>query len=76
MVAQLAIPCALEKMLEHVSLDIGRCFELMPEAMEDAMATCRACEMSPSCDEDVESRYFICPNRNLLDRLERSQGKI
>ncbi len=76
MVAQLTIPCALEKMLEHVSLDIERCFELMPEAMEDAMTTCQMCRKSPSCDENVESRYFVCPNRDLLDRLERIQGKI
>ncbi len=76
MVAQLAMPYQLEKMLGHLNLNIERGFESMPEMMEDAMVRCRKCEMFCTCDEDVESRYFVCPNRNLLDRLERIQGKI
>ncbi|MAF95868.1 MAG: hypothetical protein CMM60_08965 [Rhodospirillaceae bacterium] len=76
MVAQLAMPYPLEKMIGYLNLDIERSFESMPEMMEDAMAKCRMCEMYCTCDEDVESRYFVCPNRNLLDRLERIQGKI
>ena len=69
--AQLAMPYPLEKMLEHLNLDVGRSFDLMPEKMEDAMVRCRMCENFCSCDEDVESRYFLCPNRDILDWLER-----
>ncbi len=74
--AQLAMPYPLEKMLGYLNLDIERGFESMPEKMEDAMVRCHRCEMFCTCDENVESRYFLCPNRNLLDRLERNQGKI
>ncbi len=74
--AQLAMPYPLEKMLGHLSLDVGRSFESMPEKMESAMVRCRTCEMFCTCDEDVESCYFLCPNRDILDRLELIQGKI
>lgn len=74
--AQLAMPYPLERMLGHLHLDVGRSFESMPEMMEDAMVKCRMCEMYCTCDEDVESRYFLCPNRNLLDQIERIQGKV
>ena len=76
MVAQLAMPYPMEKMLAHLNLDIERSFEMVPEEMEDAMTKCRTCKAFHLCDEDMESRYFVCPNRNLLDRLERIQGKI
>jgi len=76
MVAQVAMPYPLEKMLGHLNLDIERSFESMPEMMESAMVRCRQCEMFCACDEDVESRYFACPNRDFLDWLERLQGKI
>ncbi len=74
--AQLAMPYPMEKMLGHLNLDVGRSFELMPVMMEDAMVTCRMCERFSTCDENVESLYFVCPNRNLFDQLERIQGKI
>ncbi|MEE8352597.1 MAG: hypothetical protein V3R37_10465 [Rhodospirillales bacterium] len=76
MIAQIAMPCPLEKMLGHLNLDVGRSFEAMPEKMEDAMVKCSKCGMFYTCDENVESRYFVCPNRNLLDQLERKQGKV
>ena len=76
MIAQIAMPCPLEKMLGHLNLDVERSFESMPEMMEDAMVKCSKCEMFFTCDENVESGYFICPNRNLLDRLERKQDKV
>jgi hypothetical protein len=76
MVAQLAMPYPMERMLGHLNLDIERGFESMPEMMIDAMARCRRCELFCTCDEFVESRYFVCPNRDILDRLERIQGKI
>ena len=68
--AEYVMPYPLMRMLEHLNIDIERSFELMPEKMEDAMLTCRRCEMFLTCDELVESRYFICPNRDLLDQLE------
>ncbi|NQV83299.1 MAG: hypothetical protein HQ494_05710 [Rhodospirillales bacterium] len=74
MMAQLAMPYPLEKMLGHLNLDVGRSVEMMPETMEDAMVRCRTCEMYCTCDEDTESRYFLCPNRDLLDQLESIQG--
>lgn len=76
MIAQLAMPYPMEKMLGYLNLDIERSFESMPEMMEDAMVRCRMCEMYCTCDENVESRYFLCPNRDLLDQIERIQGNI
>ncbi len=70
MIAEYVMPYPLMRMLEHLNIDIERSFELMPEKMEDAMLTCRRCEMFVTCDELVESRYFICPIRDLLDQLE------
>jgi len=76
MIAQLAMPYPMGKMLGHLNLDIERSFQSMPENMEDAMVRCRTCEMFCTCDEDVESCYFLCPNRGTLDRLERIQGIV
>jgi hypothetical protein len=76
MSAQLAMPCALEKMLEHMNLNIEKSFRLMPDRIEDAMLKCLRCEAVHICEDDVESRYFTCPNRNLLDQLERLQGNV
>ncbi len=75
MAAQWAMPCPLEKMFEHLDLDIARGFQTVPMLMEEAMATCRTCKMLNNCDHDIESRYFLCPNRDILDELERLQGK-
>ena len=74
--AQVTMPYPLERMLGHLDLNVGSCFESMPEKMEDAMVRCRRREMFCTCDEDLESRYFLCPNRGLLDRLESTQGII
>ena len=76
MVAQQVMPDSLKRMLEHLNIDIERAFRLMPEQMEDAMQKCLTCEMFLSCDDDVESRYFICANRDLLDRLEDLRDEI
>ncbi len=70
MAAQYAMPYPLERMLEHLDIDIERSFELRPEKMANAIIVCRQCKMFHTCDYDVESRYFICPNRDLLDQLE------
>ena len=75
MVAQHVMPDPLKRMVEHLNIDIKRGFRLMPEQMEDAMQKCLACELFLSCDDDVESRYFICANRDLLDRLEDLQDQ-
>lgn len=75
MVAQQVMPNPLKRMFEHLNIDIKRAFRLMPEQMEDAVQKCLACEMFLSCDDDVESRYFICANRGLLDRLEDLQDQ-
>ncbi len=76
MTAQWAMPYPLEKMFEHLDLDIARGFQTVPVLMEEAMAACRTCKMFDNCDYNVESRYFMCPNRDLYDQLERLQGKI
>ncbi len=76
MVAQITMPYPLEKMFEHLELDVERSFELLPAMMKDATVNCQMCSMFHTCDYDVESRYFMCPNRDLLDTLERMQGKI
>lgn len=70
MVAQQVMPDPLKRMLEHLNIDIERAFRLMPEQMEDAMLKCLTCKLFLSCEDDAESRYFICANRDLLDRLE------
>ncbi len=76
MTAQSAMPYPLEKMFEHLDLDIAHGFQTLPALMEEATVVCRMCKMFNKCDYDVESRYFLCPNRDLLDQLERLQGKI
>ncbi len=75
MVAQQVMPDPLKRMLEHLNIDIERAFRLMPEQMEDAMQKCLRCKRFLSCDDDVEGRYFICANRDLLDRLEDLQDE-
>jgi hypothetical protein len=75
MVDQIPLPYPLEKMFEHLDLDIEWSFELLPTLMRDAVVDCQNCRMFQACDYDVESRYFLCPNRNLLDQLEQLQGK-
>ena len=76
MAAQLAMPYPLEKMFEHLDLDIARGLQAAPVQMEEAMVACRMCKMFDNCDYDAESRYFLCPNRDLFDQLERLQGEI
>ena len=76
MVMQLAMPYALKNMFGFLDLDIERSFETMPEMMKHAIVKCRMCKFDRSCDERLEKRYFHCPNRGLLDHLERMQGKI
>jgi len=73
MVAQMAMPTPMRQMLGYLNINIERGFETMPEKMEDGMLTCMTCEMFHTCDYDVESRYFVCPNRDLFDRLEDLQ---
>lgn len=76
MVTQLAMPYPLKRMFEYLDLDIERSFETMQEMMEHAKVKCRMCKICFSCDVDLEKHYFHCPNRRLLDHLERMQGKI
>jgi hypothetical protein len=76
MAAQVAMPYPLRKMFEYLDLDKTRGFQTVPLMMEEAMVACRMCKLFDNCDDLVESRYFQCPNRDLLDRLERLQGKI
>ena len=76
MAAQWAMPYSLERMFEHLDLDIARGFQTAPVLMEEAMTACRMCKYFDNCDYDVESRYFLCPNRDLFDQLEQQQGKI
>ncbi len=76
MTAQWAMPYPLEKMFEHLDLDIARGFQTVPVRMEEAIAACRMCKMLDNCDYDVESRYFSCPNRDVFDQLELLQGRI
>lgn len=75
MTAQLAMPYPLTRMLEHLELNIERCFKLMPSDMEDAMQVCLTCTFSHACDYNSESRYFVCPNRGILDRLDDMQSE-
>ncbi|MHA1559893.1 MAG: hypothetical protein ACTSWI_04385 [Alphaproteobacteria bacterium] len=76
MTTRRAMPYPLKKMLEHLDLNIARGFRTAPALMEGAVVACRMCEMFDNCDYDVESRYFLCPNRDRFDQLERLQGKI
>lgn len=64
------IPHPLGCMLEYLGIDIERSIKLMPEDMRLANERCRRCDKFRACDFNVESRYFLCPNRDLLDRLE------
>jgi hypothetical protein len=62
-------------MFEYLELDLETGFRLSATEMRAAMRTCRACGMFHTCDYQVESRYFICPNREFLDRLEDHQDQ-
>jgi len=64
------LPFPLRRMFEYLELDIERSFQVMPEQMKTAMQACGACEKFQMCDYEPESRYFRCPNRDLLDQLE------
>ncbi len=70
MTMQSAMPYPLHRMFEYLEIDIERSIELMPGEMQAANESCRQCDKFRACDFDVESRYFRCPNRNLLDQLE------
>lgn len=65
-----AMPYPLHRMFEYLDIDIERSSKLMPEEMREATERCRRCDKFRACDFDVESRYFRCPNRKLLDQLE------
>lgn len=70
MTLQSTMPYPLGCMLEYLDIDIERSIKLMPEEMQAATERCRQCDKFLACDFNVESRYFLCPNRGLLDRLE------
>ncbi len=67
---QLVLPYPLVRMFEYLDIDHERGLKLLPEAMADGIEACLACDMSEMCDFNSEVRYFRCPNRELLDRLE------
>lgn len=70
MTAHHPIPYPLKRMFEHLEIDTERAFNLLPRKMDGGIQTCRRCKMFHRCDYFVESRYFQCPNRLLLDQLE------
>lgn len=74
--AQPALPLPMQRMLELLNIDIALGFETMPEEMESAIVRCLMCSGSSFCDDDTESRYFLCANRDFLDRLERQQDLV
>ncbi len=67
---QSTMPYPLGCMFEFLDIDIERSITLLPEEMQAATLKCRLCDKFHTCDFNVESRYFNCPNRDLLDRLE------
>jgi hypothetical protein len=70
MAMELTMPRPLGCMLEYLDIDIERSIKLMPNEMQAATERCRQCDKYNACDFNVESRYFLCPNRGLLDQLE------
>ncbi len=64
------MPHPLGCMLEYLDIDIESSIKLMPKEMQAATKRCRQCDKFHACDFNVESRYFLCPNRELLDQLE------
>ena len=70
MTPQSKMPYPLGYMLEYLNIDIERSIQLMPAEMQGAVERCRQCDKFLACDFNVESRYFLCPNRELLDQLE------
>ncbi|MDP6563758.1 MAG: hypothetical protein QF578_02950 [Alphaproteobacteria bacterium] len=70
MSAQTTMPYPMRRMLEYLDIDIERGIELLPTEIQDSFRRCRRCDRFDTCDYNVESRYFQCPNRELLDRLE------
>ena len=76
MAVKSAMPYPLKKMFEHLDLDIALGFQTSPMLMDEATDACQKCKNFDTCDYDAESRYFLCPNRDFFDQLERLQGKI
>jgi len=70
MIAQPVMPFPMVRMLEYLKIDSALGFDLMAEKMAAAIVRCRMCTKRHTCDYDVESRYFRCPNRELFDQLE------
>ena len=70
MMTRQTIPLPMCRMLEHLEIDAERGLRLLPREMADGISTCLGCKLFYRCDFDVESRYFQCPNRDLLDQLE------
>ena len=60
----------MRRMFEHLKIDIEHALSILPKDMVESIETCRECKFFERCDYDVESRYFRCPNRDLLERLE------
>ena len=74
MTAHNPIPYPLKLMLEHLDIDTERALKLLPKEMESGIRACTRCKMFRRCDYFIESRYFQCPNRDLLDQLEDLLG--
>lgn len=70
MTTQQAIPLPMSCMLAHLEIDVAQSLRKLPKEMADGIRTCLGCGLFYRCDFDVESRYFQCPNRDLLDQLE------
>ncbi|MHA1544767.1 MAG: hypothetical protein ACTSU8_06485 [Alphaproteobacteria bacterium] len=70
MTTQKPIPYPLKRMFEHLEIDPGRALDALPKEMVNGIQTCKRCKMFHRCDYFAESRYFQCPNRELLDQLE------
>lgn len=65
----------LRRRLEHFHLEIEHGFQLVPEQLEDALVRCRMCRLFHTCGDDLVSRYLICPNRGVRDRLNDLLGE-
>jgi hypothetical protein len=70
MISQQVVPLPLRRMFDHLDVSIEHSFQLKPVQMKEAMVKCQQCGKFFRCDYDTESRYFRCPNRDLLDDLE------
>ncbi len=49
----------------------SKSIEMMPKEIEKALCECLMCEVFLSCDYNLDGKYYVCPNRDFIERVRR-----